>query len=474
MSSFSPSHALNSFSQQGSVACADVVEACLHNVEAGASLNAFLHTYAAEVRQQAAALDARRAAGTALGKLAGMVVGIKDLLCYEGHPVQAASRVLEGFVSQFSATAVQRVLAADGLIVGHQNCDEFGMGSSNENSAFGSVHNAVDTSRVPGGSSGGSAVAVQAHMCHASLGTDTGGSVRQPAAFCGVVGLKPTYARVSRHGLIAYASSFDTIGIFAQCVQDCAVVLEAIAGADAYDSTASRQPVPPYGAQLQFGHKARVAYFPEALDHPGLQSAIRQRTWGALEALKGAGHSVEAVDFPLLAYALPTYYILANAEASANLARFDGVRYGYRSPESTSVEAMYCKTRSQGFGDEVQRRILTGTFVLSADCYEAWYVKALRVRRLIKEKLEAIFATYDFVVLPTTPTTAFKLGEMRDPLAMYLADLYTVPASIAGVPAMSIPNGNDEGGLPIGLQLMAPAFAEARLLAFAQHLTGLL
>ena len=474
MSSFSPPNALRPFSQQGDVVCADVVEACLRNIEAGASLNAFLHTYAEEARQQAAALDMRRAAGVG-GKLAGMVVGIKDLLCYEGHPVQAGSKMLEGFVSQFSATAVQRVLDADGVIIGHQNCDQFGMGSSNENSALGPVRNALDVTRVPGGSSGGSAVAVQARMCHASLGTDTGGSVRQPAAFCGVVGLKPTYSRVSRHGLIAYASSFDTIGIFAQSVQDCAVVMETIAGADAHDSTVSHQPVPPYSERLQFTGKVRVAYFAEALDHPGLQNAIRRRTQGALDALRGAGHLVEAVDFPLLAYVLPTYCILTNAEASANLARFDGVRYGYRSPESTSVAAMYCKTRSQGFGDEVQRRILMGTFVLSAECYNAWYVKAQQVRRLIKEKLEAIFAAYDFIVLPTTPTTAFKLGEnIRDPLAMYLADLYTVPASIAGTPAMSIPNGADERGLPIGLQLMAPAFQEAELLAFAQYLTGLL
>ena len=464
---------LQGWLQQGKTTCQAVVEHCLHNIDQGAHLNAFLRTYAEEARQQAAALDKKRASGKAQ-KLAGMVVGLKDLLCYQDHPVQASSKMLAGFVSQFSATVTQRLLDEDAIIIGHQNCDEFGMGSSNENSALGPVYNALNTTRVPGGSSGGSAVAVQAHMCHASLGTDTGGSVRQPAAFCGLVGLKPTYSRISRHGLIAYASSFDTIGILAQTIQDCAAVLEVIAGPDDFDSTVSRQPVPTYTAHLQFTGKAKVAYLAVALDHPGLQAAIQTQTQGTLDALRQAGHQVEAVDFPLLAYTLPTYYILANAEASSNLARFDGVRYGYRSPESTTVVDMYCKTRTQGLGEEVKRRILTGTFVLSADYYEAWYVQAQQVRRLIKEKLEAIFAAYDFVVLPTTPTTAFKIGaHTQDPLAMYLADLYTVPASLAGIPAISMPNGTDEHGLPIGLQIMAPAFEEAKLLAFAQYLTKL-
>ena len=464
---------LQTWLQQGKITCQEVVEHCLHNLAQGAHLNAFLRTYAEEARQQAVDLDKKRAAGQA-NSLAGMVIGLKDLLCYKDHPVQASSKILEGFVSQFSATATQRLLDADAIIIGHQNCDQFGMGSSNENAAFGPVRNAIDTSRVPGGSSGGSAVAVQAHMCHASLGTDTGGSVRQPAAFCGIVGFKPTYARISRHGLIAYASSFDTIGILSQTIQDCATVLEVIAGADEFDSTVSQQPVPAYTQHLQFTGQAKVAYLPVTLDHPGLQEEIKVQTQSTLDALRQAGHQVEAVDFPLLDYALPTYYILANAEASANLARFDGMRYGYRSPESTTVTDMYCKTRTEGFGEEVKRRILTGTFVLSADYYDAWYVKAQQVRRLIKEKLEAILATYDFIVLPTTPTTAFKLGERaQDLLSMYLADLYTVVASIAGIPAISIPNGTDQKGLPIGLQIIAPAFGEAQLLAFAQHVTSL-
>ncbi|MHA7877368.1 MAG: Asp-tRNA(Asn)/Glu-tRNA(Gln) amidotransferase subunit GatA [Bacteroidota bacterium] len=464
---------LRALLQQSSTTCKYIVAQCLQNIASGAHLNAFLRVYAEEAQQQAAIAD-QKSSTTPLLPLTGMVVGLKDLLCYQDHPVQAASKILEGFISQFSATAVQRLVDQGGIIIGHQNCDQFGMGSSNENSAFGPVHNALDTTRVSGGSSGGSAVAVQAHMCHVSLGTDTGGSVRQPAAFCGLVGLKPTYGRISRHGLIAYASSFDTIGILAQDVQACAAMLEVIAGPDTFDSTVSQQPVPAYTKLLQFDSKAKVAYLPAALAHAGLQPAIRSKTQAVLSALRRANHQVEAVDFPLLDYALPAYYVLVNAEASSNLARFDGVRYGYRSSEHTTIAEMYRKTRTQGFGQEVQRRILTGTFVLSADYYDAWYVKAQKVRRLIKEQLEAILTTYDFIVLPTTPTTAFKIGTYaQDPLAMYLADLYTVLASIAGIPAISIPNGTDEEGLPIGLQVMAPAFGEAKLLAFADYLATL-
>lgn len=459
--------------QQGTTTCQATVDHCLTNIAQGKHLNAFVRTYAEEAQQQAAVIEQKYLSRQARS-LAGMVIGLKDLLCYQDHPVEACSKMLAGFIAQFSATVTQRLLEVDAILIGHQNCDQFGMGSSNENSAYGPVRNALDTTRVSGGSSGGSAVAVQAHMCHASLGTDTGGSVRQPAAFCGIVGLKPTYGRISRHGMIAYASSFDTIGILAQNVRDCAAVLEVIAGADTSDSTVSHQPVPNYTAQLAFNKRAKVAYFPEALEHPGLQPEIRTHTQATLDLLHREGHQVEALDFPLLAYALPTYYILTNAEASSNLARFDGVRYGHRSPNSTNLSDMYKKTRTEGFGSEVQRRILTGTFVLSTGYYDAWYIKAQQVRRLIRDRFAAIFAAYDFIVLPTTPTTAFKIGEhMQDPLAMYLADLYTVPASIAGVPAISIPNGVDKNGLPIGLQIIAPAFAEGQLLAFADYLATL-
>lgn len=446
---------------------------CLHNIAQGKQLNAFVRVYADEAVQQATDID-QAYVDAPLPRLASMVVGLKDTLCYQAHPVQAASKILEGFVSQFSATAVQRLVDQRAIIIGHQNCDEFGMGSSNENSVFGPVHNALDTTRVPGGSSGGSAVAVQAHMCHVSLGTDTGGSVRQPAAFCGLVGLKPTYGRISRHGLIAYASSFDTIGILASSIYDCALVLEIIAGPDTWDSTVAHYPVPSYTTALHTVSKAKIAYLPETLTHPGLQPAIRVQTQATLDELRQQGHQVAPVAFPLLAHVLPTYYVLVNSEASSNLARFDGVRYGYRSAESSTVASMYRKTRTQGFGLEVQRRILTGTFVLSADYYDAWYVKAQQARRLIKERVEAIFSDYDFIVLPTTPTTAFKLGmHTQDPLSMYLADLYTVLASLAGVPAISIPNGVDEDNMPIGLQIMAPAFREAQLLAFSQYILAL-
>eukprot|EP01132_Coremiostelium_polycephalum_P000007 gene7-9_t len=404
--------------------CTQVVEQCLHNVTEQQSLNAFVRTYDQEALACAIQVDKKLAQQQA-GKLAGMVVGIKDLLCYKDHPVQAGSKILADFTSQFSATCVQRLVDEDVIIVGHQNCDEFGMGSSNENSVFGPVRNAVDPNRVPGGSSGGSAVAVQANMCHIALGTDTGGSVRQPAAFCGIIGFKPTYGRISRHGMIAYASSFDTIGIFAQDIRDCAMALEVIAGADDLDSTASRQPVPAYTDCLKFDKKVKVAYLSEALAYEGLQPEIRMHTLAALDVLKQAGHQVEGVDFPLLEYVLPTYYVLTTAEASANLARLDGVRYGYRSTYATNTEELYTKTRSEGFGKEVQRRILLGAFVLGANHYESCYIQAKKIRRMIKDKLQAILSTYDFIILPTTPSTAFKLGcNTQDPVAMYWADGY--------------------------------------------------
>jgi aspartyl-tRNA(Asn)/glutamyl-tRNA(Gln) amidotransferase subunit A len=445
----------------------------LSNIKANAHLNVFLEVYEAEARARAEEIDRKFAAGTQ-GRLAGMVVGIKDVISHRDHRLQAGSRILEGFVAQFDATAVQRLLAEDAIIIGRQNCDEFAMGSSNENSAYGPVRNAADPTRVPGGSSGGSAVAVQADLCLASLGSDTGGSVRQPAAFCGVVGLKPTYSRISRWGLIAYASSFDTIGIISRSVADAALLLEVIAGPDEFDSTVSQLPVPAYSRQLQLDQKPRIAYIAETVESTGLREEIRERIRGTISRLKESGHQVEVVEFPLLAYVLPTYYILITAEASSNLARYDGVKYGYRHPGDGSLEGMYKQTRSEAFGEEVKRRILLGTFVLSADYYDAYYTKAQKVRRLIKEKTDELFATYDFLLLPTTPTTAFKLGENTDdPLKMYLADIYSVQANVAGIPAISVPAGTDRDGLPIGLQIMAKRFDEARMLAFAQYVMGL-
>ncbi len=473
----SQSSVLWSFSdiQQGlkdhTLTCQHIVEQYLQTIRQKSHLHAFLEVYEDEARQQAQEIDKKRSFGTA-GRLAGMVVGIKDVLCYQGHGVQGGSRILEGFHSKFSATAIQRLLDQDAIIIGRQNCDEFAMGSSTENSAFGPTLNAAGISRVPGGSSGGSAVAVQAGMCTASIGSDTGGSVRQPAAFCGVVGLKPTYSRVSRHGLLAYGSSFDCIGPFTHTVEDSALLLEIMAGADDFDSTVSRREVPAYTKALAFDQKVKVAYLKETIDNDGLNKEVKDKTVEKLNFLKAAGHTVEAVDFPLLPYVLPTYYLLTMAEASSNLSRYDGVKYGFRSSQTHDLLSMYKKTRTEGFGEEVKRRIMLGTFVLSASYYDAYYTKAQKMRRLLADATRNILKEYDFIVLPATPTTAFQLGEHADPLEMYLADLFTVQASIAGVPAISIPNGEDSQGLPVGFQIITDLFQEDKLFAFSHYLLG--
>ncbi|HCM75330.1 MAG TPA: Asp-tRNA(Asn)/Glu-tRNA(Gln) amidotransferase subunit GatA, partial [Cytophagales bacterium] len=351
--------------------------------------------------------------------------------------------------------------------------DEFAMGSSNENSAFGPTLNSIDESRVPGGSSGASAVAVMADMCQVSIGSDTGGSVRQPAAFCGVVGLKPTYSRISRYGLIAYGSSFDCVGIFSKNIEDIALVLEVIAGEDEMDSTVSHQSVAAYSELLKISgeKKYKIAYINGTLQSDVLQREIKSALTQTLTQLKEDGHTIQGIDFPLLEYTLPTYYILATAEASSNLSRYDGVRYGYRSSNTKDLESMYKKSRSEGFGKEVQRRILLGTFVLSASYYDAYYTKAQKVRNLIRQKTKEIFKDYDFIIMPTTPSTAFKLGEhTENPVAMYLADLYSVHANVAGIPAISLPIGKDLEGLPIGLQIAADDFEEAKLFQFSKVL----
>ncbi|WP_215224786.1 Asp-tRNA(Asn)/Glu-tRNA(Gln) amidotransferase subunit GatA [Echinicola shivajiensis] len=450
--------------------CKAIVNYYLKNIQTKAHLNAFVEVYEQSALEQAEKVDQKIQNGTA-GKLAGMVIGIKDVLCYADHEVNASSKILEGFQSQFTATAVQKLIDEDAIIIGRLNCDEFGMGSSNENTVHGKVLNALDEERVPGGSSGGSAVAVQTNLCTTSLGTDTGGSVRQPAAFTGIVGIKPTYSRVSRFGLIAYASSFDTIGVFSTNVKDNALVMEVIAGPDDNDSTVSRKEVPAYSQQLELKKPVKVAYLKETIESEALQPEIKEHTLDVLNKLKEEGHHVEEVDFPLLEYVLPTYYILTTAEASSNLSRFDGVKYGYRTPNAHNLESMYKLTRSEGFGEEVKRRIMLGTFVLSASYYDAYFTKAQKVRRLIKEFTEDLLNKFDYIVMPTTPSTAFKFGEHSDdPVAMYLEDLYTVQASVSGVPAISIPNGTDEKGLPIGLQVITNSFKESELYAFADYL----
>ena len=449
----------------------ELTQAFVDAIEAAnPSLNAFVLQTPEKALDMAKASDTRRAKGEA-GKLDGAPLGIKDLFCTKGVRSTACSHILGEFTPTYESTVTQNLWDEGAVMLGKLNMDEFAMGSSNENSSFGPTKNPIAPERVPGGSSGGSAAAIAADTCLVSLGSDTGGSVRQPAAFCGVVGLKPTYSRISRHGLIAYASSFDQIGIFARAVEDVALMLEVIAGPDAYDSTASQQPVPAYASALRAEGKLKVAYLTETLERPGLQPEIKQQTEVALEWLRSKGHTVEAASFPLLDYVLPTYYILCNAEASTNLSRFDGVRYGYRTPEAEDLETMYKKTRSEGFGPEVQRRILLGTFVLSASYYDAYFTKAQKVRRLIKDQLDDLLQAYDLLLLPTTPTTAFELGKFGEDnlIELYLSDLFTVPASVAGLPAISLPNGTDAQGLPIGLQAIAGAFEEAKLLAFSQY-----
>ena len=464
----------------GTVTCRQLVDQYLSRIAEQQHLNVFTEVYTDEARRHADELDARRLGQTGpLGRLHGMVVGIKDVLSYAGHGLQAGSLILDGFEAQFTATAVERLLAEDAIIIGRQNCDEFAMGSSNENSAFGPVRNAADPTRVPGGSSGGSAVAVQAGLCLASIGSDTGGSVRQPAAFCGVVGLKPTYGRISRWGLVAYASSFDCIGPIANTPTDAALLLEVMAGADEFDSTVSSQPVDKYSAPQLHGtgasdRPARIAYLVDGLESEGVAPAVRTSTQQAIDRLRGAGHVVEPVTLSLLKHLLPTYYVLTTAEASSNLSRFDGVRYGHRATEGvTDLISMYKKSRTEGFGPEVRKRILLGTFALSASYYDAYYTKAQQVRRLVRDETERVFARYDFLMMPTTPTPAFILGEKsEDPLQMYLADIFTVQANVTGYPAISIPNGTDPNGdgpaLPIGLQLMAPPFQERALVTMAE------
>lgn len=444
----------------------------LAEIEENQHLNAFLEVFAAEALERASSLDAKRAAGKPLGKLHGVVVAIKDVICYKGHKVSAASHILEGFTSIYHATAIEKLLAEDAIIIGRNNCDEFAMGSSNENSAFGKVLNSLDESRVPGGSSGGSAVALQAGLCMISLGSDTGGSVRQPADFCGVIGLKPTYGRISRYGLIAYASSFDQIGIFANTIEDAALALEVMAGADDFDSTVSQQEVPAYTAHLTEQKKSyRIAYFKEALEHPGLDLEITNNIRSYIHSLQAAGHTVEPIEFSLLDYIVPVYYILTTAEASSNLSRFDGVKYGYRAPliQGDDLNELYKKSRSEGFGREVQKRILLGTFVLSAGYYDAYFTKAQQVRRILYQQTKEIFSKYDAIISPTVPTTAFKIGEKSsDPIEMYLADIYTVYANLVGIPGISIPLFQHSNGMPFGLQVMTAHFDELTLLALSK------
>ena len=449
--------------------CVAITKSYLDEIENNKHLNAFVEVFTQESLEEASRIDKKIKAGSA-GKLAGMVVGIKDNLCYKNHKVSASSKILDGFESLFSATVIDRLIAEDAIIIGRLNCDEFAMGSANENTIYGAVKNPIDISKVAGGSSGGSAAAVAAGLCLAALGSDTGGSIRQPAAFCGVVGLKPTYTRVSRYGLIAYASSFDQIGSLTNNVEDAALLLEVIAGADDFDSTVSSKSVEEY-SNVKFDNKPkRIAYITECLENKDLDIEIKQLIEDKIAKLKEEGHIVDPISFPYLDYLVPTYYVITTAEASSNLARFDGVHYGYRSKNITDLESTYVNSRTEGFGEEVKRRIMLGTFVLSSGYHDAYFTKAQKIRRLIQDKTNEMFETYDFVISPTTPHTPFEIGKKQtDPTVMYLEDIFTVQANLSGNPAISIPLGNHTNGLSIGIHVMADHFKEANLLAFSEH-----
>jgi aspartyl-tRNA(Asn)/glutamyl-tRNA(Gln) amidotransferase subunit A len=453
------------------VSLLDIVENYLNEIEKNKDLNAFLEVFTESVRENAKSIQAKIESGTA-GRLAGMVIGIKDNICYKSHKVSASSKILEEFESLFTATALQRLLNEDAIVIGRLNCDEFAMGSSNETSAFGPVKNPINTKTVPGGSSGGSAAAVAAGLCTVALGSDTGGSIRQPAAFTGTYGIKPTYGRISRYGLIAYASSFDQIGVFANTLEDTALVTEIMAGKDPLDSTSSSRNVGQFTTEIKKETK-RIAFIKESFETEGIHPEVKKRMEDIMEALKADGNIVEPVSFPYLDYMVPTYYVLSTAEASSNLSRFDGVHYGYRSKEAVGVEETYKKSRTEGFGKEVKRRIMAGTFVLSHGYYDAYYTKGQKVRRVLQNKTKEIFNDYDFILLPTTPSTAFEINAVKDPIQMYLQDIFTVHANLTGHPAISLPYGRTTENMPFGVQLMAKPFEEKELFDFSAYLEKL-
>lgn len=454
----------------GGTTCVSVVQGYLDAIAQNNRLNAFLSVFNERALDRAREVDRKIAAGTA-GPLAGMVVAVKDVLCIKGERVTCASKILKDFVSLYDATVIARLLAADAVLIGKTNLDEFAMGSSTENSAFGPVLNPVNEQCVPGGSSGGSAVAVAAGLSHTSLGTDTGGSIRQPASFCGIVGLKPTYGRVSRYGLVALSSSFDQIGPFANSVADAALVLQSIAGHDDRDSTSACLPVPDYVSALDKQIKGMRIGIPKEGFGEGLDPQVSRVLATTMDRLRDGGATLVDVSLPHSGYVISTYYILMTAEASSNLARFDGARYGFRSSSARGLLENYVRSRSEGFGAETKRRIMLGTYVLSAGYYDAYYRKAQKVRRLIQNDFFEAFKSVDCLLMPTAPTTAFRFGEkVDDPLQMYLSDVYTVSANLAGIPAISVPVGNDGTGLPIGAQVLGKQFDEPTILKVADYL----
>ena len=462
-------HELKTLVRQDGFSVEAIVRSALEQANAQQHLNAFILLRSESALKDAREVNHRLELGQEL-PLAGLVLAVKDNIAVSGEKLTCASGTLKEFCTLFESTVVSRLRTAGAVVIGKTNLDEFGMGSSTENTIFGPVHNPKDTERVPGGSSGGSAAAVAAGICQVALGSDTGGSVRQPASFCGVVGLKPTYGRLSRYGLVAYASSLDTIGIIGQAVPDVAAILEVAAGVDAMDSTSSSEPVSPYSESLEHPVKGFKIGIPKEYLGEGLDSGIREIYKEACDRMKSLGIVVQEVSLPHTEYAISTYYIIATAEASSNLARYDGARYGTRAANEVPLSEMVTQSRTSGFGTEVKRRIMLGTYVLSAGYYDAYYKKAQRVRRLIQDDFIQVFKQVDVVLTPTSPTVAFRIGEKTaDPLEMYLSDVYTVTANLAGIPALVFPAGFISH-LPVGLQLMGPHFSEERILHLAHHL----
>jgi aspartyl-tRNA(Asn)/glutamyl-tRNA(Gln) amidotransferase subunit A len=451
-------HSLSS----GSLVLPELLRHYLNRIELGKHLNAFIEVWPQDALTRAHEIQ-KKIDSNCAGRLAGMVLSVKDNIAVKSKRLSAGSKILESFASVYTATAIERLLEEDAILIGSVNCDEFAMGSSSENSAFGPVLNPHNEAHVPGGSSGGSAVSVAAQMCLASIGSDTGGSVRQPAALCGVVGFKPTYGSISRYGLTAYASSFDQIGPITNCVEDAEILYSIMAGPDEFDTTLFDK-----ASVREKKEVKRIAFFKECLETQGLNSEVKSATLHFIEQCRAKGYTVEELSFDLLSAVVPTYYVLTTAEASSNLARYDGVHFGYQSPHARNIEQVYSLSRSEGFGWEVKRRIMMGTFVLSAEHYDRFFGQAQRVRTKIKQQIQTLFKEFDVLVMPCTADVAFKLGEKSDdPVAMYMEDIYTVLANLTGMPAISIPLGT-RNGLPFGIQLLADEKSDATLLAFAQ------
>ena len=452
---------------KGEISLVHICKEYIHRIKSSKT-NSFIEVFENEALSKAHDIQSKIIDNEA-GLLAGLFFGLKDNICFEGHKLTAASKILKGFESMFSATAVKNIISEDGIIIGRLNCDEFAMGSSNENSIYGPVKNPHDLDKVPGGSSGGSAAAVAEGLCNAALGSDTGGSVRQPASFCGVVGFKPTYGRVSRNGLIAYASSFDQIGIFSKNIDDTSLINHVISGDDKFDSTTSKKD-PNKRTIDTINGKFNIGIPEDYLNFKNLDIEIKEKTLSIIDDLKSKGHHIELLKFPYLEYIVPSYYVLSTAEASSNLSRYDGAHFGMRSDDANDINTTYENTRSEGFGIEVKRRIMLGNFVLSSGYYDAYFSKAQKVRKLIAQKTFQMLEKNDILLFPTTPTTAFNIGEIKDPVTMYLQDIFTVHANIVGLPAISLPLGKHSNNLPFGIQLMSGKFKENQLFKISKFL----